>query len=144
MTVTSSFQINAKPGMLYSIFPLWSISYVIQNLHVMYRFQGAGCIGSTLEQDLPANTPELIQREKGHFIVFDDDLFGFLWISSKKFSLFHRVQDPSLQVLKKNWISLRDFVQVILNFYQMRHCNLNIYDPSNTKDETLIQIYIFI
>ena len=113
MTVTSSFQINAKPGMLYSTFPLWSTSYIIHNLHVIYRFQGAGCIGSTLEQDFPTNTPELVEREKGHLIVFDDNLFGFLWISSKKFSLFHRVQDPSLQVLKKNWISLRDFVQVI-------------------------------
>jgi len=68
----------------------------------MYRFQGAGCIGSTLEQDFPTNTPELIEREKGHWIVFDDNLFGFLWISSKKFSLFHRVQDPSSQVLKKD------------------------------------------
>jgi len=47
------------------------------------------------------------QRDIGHWIVFNEDLFGFISFTSRRpiwtvfrplWTLFHRVQDPALQI----------------------------------------------
>lgn len=30
---------------------------------------------------------------EGHWVVFNEDLFGFLWIKLESFSLYHRVKE---------------------------------------------------
>jgi len=61
---------------------------------IMIRFHGVGTF-SCLNGDY-FEKPYFL---KGHWIVFSQDLFGFLWIMNGQFgdlSLYHRVEDPLL------------------------------------------------
>ena len=44
------------------------------------------------------NTKNL-EKHGGHWIVFNQDLFGFLWLMYNHLSLYHRVQDPLFQTV---------------------------------------------
>ncbi len=55
------------------------------------RFHGFGQIAMDGYQDA--------SFIEGHWIVFNENFFGFLWISLGSLSLYHRVQDSSLQML---------------------------------------------
>lgn len=54
------------------------------------RFIGVGVT------DYQSNREGNFTTGKGHWIVFNEDLFGFLWITTREFSLFHRAQEPKL------------------------------------------------
>lgn len=56
-----------------------------QNSNTIHRFHGFGQVADEGFQD-----PSFVE---GHWIVFNEDLFGFLWISLQALSMFHRVQE---------------------------------------------------
>lgn len=56
--------------------------------HCRARFHGFGQIAGTGFQN-----PSYVQ---GHWIVFNEDLFGFLWISLRSISVYHRVKKKFL------------------------------------------------
>ena len=60
--------------------------YIYYLIFVPFRFHGMGIVGCEGTRSASA----------GHWIVFNEDLFGFLWINSRNFSVFHRVTDPFL------------------------------------------------
>lgn len=49
------------------------------------RFHGFGQVAGEGFQD-----PSFIE---GHWVIFNEDLFGFLWISLQSLSIYHRVQE---------------------------------------------------
>lgn len=56
--------------------------------HCLARFHGFGQIAGTGYQN-PSYVP-------GHWIIFNEDLFGFLWISLESISIYHRVNEKFL------------------------------------------------